>query len=47
MCPTGEGRLEQTGIVSWGPTICAKEGSYGVYTKVSNYIGWIKQQIRE
>uniref|UniRef100_A0A8C6SKS5 Coagulation factor IX n=1 Tax=Neogobius melanostomus TaxID=47308 RepID=A0A8C6SKS5_9GOBI len=30
-----------TGIVSWGEE-CAKEGKYGVYTRLSHYYGWIK-----
>lgn len=29
-----------TGIISWGDE-CAKEGKYGIYTRVSKYINWI------
>ncbi|CAH1801920.1 unnamed protein product, partial [Owenia fusiformis] len=41
-------RVEKTwyqhGIVSWGPEGSCGKGS-GVYTKVANYIDWIKEQI--
>ncbi|NWR93944.1 FA7 factor, partial [Furnarius figulus] len=33
-----------TGIVSWGKG-CAVEGSYGVYTRVSKYIDWLKKNM--
>ncbi|KAM4544629.1 coagulation factor IXb isoform 2-T2 [Odontesthes bonariensis] len=32
-----------TGIVSWGEE-CAKEGKYGIYTRVSRYYPWISQK---
>lgn len=33
-----------TGIVSWGEE-CAKDGKYGIYTRVSRYYPWIRQKI--
>ena len=34
-----------TGIVSWGEE-CAKEGKYGVYTRVSHFYRWIRRVMR-
>ena len=34
---------ELAGIVSWGDTECGKPGSYGVYTRVSRYAGFLTQ----
>ncbi|KAK2882098.1 hypothetical protein Q8A73_022608 [Channa argus] len=31
-----------TGIVSWGEE-CAKEGKYGIYTRISRYYNWISK----
>ncbi|XP_015267240.1 PREDICTED: coagulation factor VII-like [Gekko japonicus] len=33
-----------TGLVSWGKG-CAAEGSYGVYTKISQYIPWLNNHM--
>uniref|UniRef100_A0A8C7E6K2 coagulation factor Xa n=1 Tax=Naja naja TaxID=35670 RepID=A0A8C7E6K2_NAJNA len=35
-----------TGIISWGEG-CAQTGKYGVYTKVSKFIPWIKRIMRQ
>nr|XP_033496381.1 complement C1r subcomponent-like [Epinephelus lanceolatus] len=34
------------GIVSWGVD-CGKQGTYGFYTRVANYLGWINKTIQE
>lgn len=38
-----EGTWFLTGIVSWGEE-CAKDGKYGIYTRVSRYYPWISQK---
>ncbi len=40
----GSTRWVQIGIVSWGEG-CAQAGTYGFYTRLSRYIGWIKQYV--
>ena len=36
------GKWYLTGIISWG-TGCAREGKYGFYTKVINFIAWMRE----
>ncbi|KAL1766252.1 coagulation factor IX [Sigmodon hispidus] len=40
-----EGTNFLTGIISWGEE-CAIKGKYGIYTKVSRYVNWIKEKTR-
>ncbi|XP_047196985.1 complement C1s subcomponent-like [Hippoglossus stenolepis] len=40
------GRFWAAGIVSWGAR-CGQQGSYGVYTRVANYLDWIMKTMQE
>ncbi|KAM9353493.1 complement C1r subcomponent-like [Symphorus nematophorus] len=41
-----DGRFWAAGIVSWGLD-CRQQGTYGVYTKVANYLDWINKTMQE
>ncbi|XP_036930819.1 complement C1r subcomponent-like [Acanthopagrus latus] len=40
------GRFWAAGIVSWGVD-CGRQGTYGVYTTVANYLDWITKTMQE
>ena len=42
--PNVNGQPVQIGIVSWGD-LCGAPNSYGVYTRLTEYEGWIKQHV--
>jgi hypothetical protein len=40
------GKPYQIGVVSWGSANCgAQEKSYGIYTRVARFFGWIRQHV--
>ncbi|XP_025020947.1 complement C1s subcomponent isoform X1 [Python bivittatus] len=41
--PQNEARYYVAGLVSWGP----KCGTYGLYTKVANYVDWIRKVMNQ
>ncbi|KAG8009967.1 Complement C1r-A subcomponent [Nibea albiflora] len=41
-----DGQFWAAGIVSWGVD-CGQQGTYGVYTRVSNYVDWINKTMQE
>lgn len=41
-----DNRVWAAGIVSWGIE-CGRQGKYGVYTSVANYLGWINKTMHE
>uniref|UniRef100_A0A8C4F8J9 complement subcomponent C1r n=1 Tax=Dicentrarchus labrax TaxID=13489 RepID=A0A8C4F8J9_DICLA len=43
---SNDGRVWAAGIVSWGVD-CGQQGTYGVYTRVANYLDWINKTMQE
>ena len=39
-------RYKLMGIVSWGSK-CGQYGTYGYYTRVTNYLDWIQKSLKE
>lgn len=46
MAYNASGQPYQIGVVSWGED-CAKEGYYGIYTRVSAFAGWVKLYVND
>lgn len=42
----GKKFYELVGVVSFGPFPCGEENEPGVYTKVHEYIPWIRQNVK-
>ena len=40
-------RFVLSGIVSWGHSICGKEGVPGVYTNVQHYMPWLESNVKQ
>ncbi|XP_051263035.1 uncharacterized protein LOC127367322 [Dicentrarchus labrax] len=43
---TDDGRVWAAGIVSWGVD-CGQQGTYGVYTRVTQYLDWINKTMQD
>ncbi|KYN27230.1 Serine protease easter [Trachymyrmex cornetzi] len=44
--PNGTGKWTAVGVVSFGPSPCGMQGWPGVYTKVSDFVPWILNNMR-